>query len=108
MLAGQLTKRITLSRIIRYQGELGEEKVITELVDEVWANAEAISNRKIRTADQQQVIETMRFTIRPRSDVDIDWIITYQHRDFTVSAVDRNIPDRLIIKAEADSRHDRK
>lgn len=108
MLAGTLTKRITLSKFIIIRDDLGSEKVITEKVNEVWAKAEAISNRKIRTADQQQVIETMRFTIRPRSDVDINWLVGYQNRIFTVRAVDRNQSDRVIITTEADSRHDRK
>lgn len=107
MLAGQLTKRITLSKFKIIRDDLGGEKVFTELVAEVWAKAEAISNRKIRTAEQQQVIETMRFTIRPRNDVDINWLVGYQNRNFTVRAVDRNEPDRLIITTEADSRHDR-
>ncbi|PAV05427.1 head-tail adaptor protein [Arsenophonus sp. ENCA] len=108
MLAGSLTKRITLSKFTIIRDDLGGEKVITEKVSEVWAKAEAISNRKIRTAEQQQVIETMRFTIRPRSDVDINWLIGHQNRNFTVRAVDRNESDSVIITTEADSRHDRK
>ncbi|HGJ5884810.1 phage head closure protein [Arsenophonus sp.] len=107
MLAGTLTKRITLSKFKIIRDDLGGEKVIAEKVDEVWAKAEAISNRKIRTAEQQQVIETMRFTVRPRNDVDTNWLVGYQKRHFTVRAVDRNETDRLIITTEADSRHDR-
>ncbi|HGJ5884814.1 MULTISPECIES: phage head closure protein [Arsenophonus] len=107
MLAGTLTKRITLFRPKRIRQPLGSEKVVAEKVTEIWAKAEAISNKKIRTADQQQVIETMRFTVRPREDVAIDWLIDYQQRRFTVRAIDRDHPDRLIITTEADSRHDR-
>ncbi|SPP31354.1 hypothetical protein ARAF_0478 [Arsenophonus endosymbiont of Aleurodicus floccissimus] len=62
--------------------------------------------RKIRTADQEQVIETLRFTLRPRND--IDWPVDYQQRRFTVRALDRNQPDRLIITTEANIHHDRK
>ncbi|SPP31512.1 hypothetical protein ARAF_0641 [Arsenophonus endosymbiont of Aleurodicus floccissimus] len=51
MLAGSLTKRITLSKFKIIRDDLGGEKVITEKVSEVWAKAEAISNRKIRTAE---------------------------------------------------------
>ncbi|SPP31511.1 hypothetical protein ARAF_0640 [Arsenophonus endosymbiont of Aleurodicus floccissimus] len=50
----------------------------------------------------------MRFTIRPRSDVDINWLVGYQDRNFTMRAIDRNESDRVIITTEADNRHDRK
>ncbi|MGY0378295.1 phage head closure protein [Providencia sp. PROV170] len=105
--AGELNKRITLSRPEEIRDEFGESKTELIKVTDVWAKAEAMSNRKIRTADQQQVIETYHFTTRPRSDIDEGWIITYQKRNFTVRALDRNQPDRLIITAEVDSRHDR-
>ncbi|HHR6466059.1 TPA: phage head closure protein [Providencia alcalifaciens] len=107
MKAGELNKRIWLSRIEEVRDELGVPKSSVVKVKEVWAKSEAMSNRKIRTADQQQVIETYQFTIRPRSDVNIGWIITYQNRNFTVRAVDRNQSDRLIITTEADNQHDR-
>ncbi|EKT55518.1 phage head closure protein [Providencia sneebia] len=107
MLAGELKKRITLSCIEEFRDEFGEAKTRLVKVKEVWAKAEAMSNRKIRTADQQQVIETYHFTLRPRNDIEENWIITYQKRNFTVRALDRNTPDRLIITAEVDSRHDR-
>ncbi|HHR6043627.1 TPA: phage head closure protein [Providencia alcalifaciens] len=107
MKAGELNKRIWLSRIEEVRDELGVPKSSVVKVKEVWAKAEAMSNRKIRTADQQQVIETYQFTIRPRSEVSIGWIITYQNRNFTVRAVDRNQSDRLIITTEADNQHDR-
>lgn len=107
MKAGELNKRIALSRPEEIRDEFGESKTELVKVTDVWAKAEAMSNRKIRTADQQQVIETYHFTIRPRSDINEGWIIAYQKRNFTVRALDRNQPDRLIITAEADSRHDR-
>ncbi|WP_272694919.1 phage head closure protein [Providencia sp. PROV144] len=107
MKAGELNKRITLSRPEEIRDEFGEPKTQLVKVTDVWAKAEAMSNRKIRTADQQQVIETYHFTIRPRKDVDIDWVVTHQKRNFTVRALDRNEPDRLVITAEVDSRHDR-
>ncbi|WP_265498830.1 phage head closure protein [Providencia rustigianii] len=107
LLSGELNKRIWLSRIEEVRDELGVPKSSVVKVKDVWAKAEAMSNRKIRTADQQQVIETYQFTIRPRSDVNIGWIIAYQNRNFTVRAVDRNKSDRLIITTEADNQHDR-
>ena len=107
MLAGELNKRITLLRIEEVRDDFGEPKSQLVKVKEVWAKAEAMSNRKIRTADQQQVIETYHFTLRPRVDVQVDWVVNYQARNFTIRAADRNQPDRLIITAEVDSRHDR-
>lgn len=107
MLAGTLTKRIILVRPTIIRDDLGGEKVIKEKVAEVWAKAEAISNKKIRTADQKQVIETKRFTIRPREDVDIDWMIEYQKLRFTIRAIERDLPDRLIIITEVNPRSDK-
>lgn len=107
MKAGELNKRITLFLFKIVRDELGSEKIIAEKVADVWAKVESISNNKIRTADQGQIIEKIRFTLRPREDVDIDWLIDYRQRRFTVRAVDRNQADRLIITTEADARHDR-
>ncbi|MHC6141604.1 phage head closure protein [Morganella morganii] len=106
--AGELNKRITLYRPEVVIGDLGDSRTELTKVITVWAKAEAISNRKIRTAEQDQVIETMQFTVRPRADVQIDWVIEYQNRFFTVRACDRNDPAKLIITTEADIRHDRK
>ncbi|PHM68133.1 phage head closure protein [Xenorhabdus kozodoii] len=107
MLINEINKRIKLFRPMIERDALGAETLTLHYVATVWAKAEAMSNRKIRTADQQQVIETYHFTLRPRSDVDVGWLVTYQKRNFTVRAVDRNHADRLIITAEADNRHDR-
>lgn len=107
MLAGELNKRIALSRTEEVRDEFGEPKTELVKITDVWTKAEATSNRKTRTADQQQVIETYHFTLRPRSDIDEGWMITYQNRNFTIRALDRNQPDRLIVTAEVDSRHDR-
>ncbi|WP_368937645.1 phage head closure protein [Proteus terrae] len=107
MLAGELNKRISLSQFVTERDDLGSEKVVSKKVAEVWAKAESMSNRKIRTADQDQVIETYHFTIRPRSDVDMGWLVGYQGRLFTVRVVDRNQSDRTIITTEANIQHDR-
>ncbi|EQB98531.1 phage head closure protein [Photorhabdus temperata] len=107
MKAGELDKRIKLFRSVTTRDEFGAEIVTSEYVTTIWAKAAAISNQKIRTADQQQVIETMQFTIRPRRDIDSTWLIEYQCRKFTVRAVDRNQSARTVITTEADFRHDR-
>ncbi|BBJ59143.1 hypothetical protein EAS17NKHM_025390 [Enterobacter asburiae] len=106
--AGELNKRITLQTVEVQRGPLGEtisDNLVT--VSTVWAKAEVISNRKIRTIDQQQVIETWLFTIRPRKDVTIDWKITWDGGVYTVRAVDGSKADRLVITAERENRHDR-
>lgn len=108
MLAGELNKRITLFKPKLQSGSLGDPHTELTEITTVWAKAEAMSNRKIRTGDQEQVIETMQFTVRPRPDIQIDWVIEYQRRYFTVRACDRNDPAKLIITTEADTRHDRK
>ncbi|OKO99028.1 phage head closure protein [Xenorhabdus eapokensis] len=107
MLANEMNKRIKLFRPVITRDVLGAETVTPEYVTTVWAKAEAMSNRKIRTADQQQVIEVQQFTIRSRKDIDINWLIEHQGRRFTVRAVDNNRPDRSIISTEAEVRHDR-
>ncbi|WP_279078516.1 phage head closure protein [Hafnia alvei] len=106
--ASELTHRITLRRVEQHRGPLGEP-LPSEPIDvaTVWANAKAMSNRKIRTADQQQVIETYHFTLRPRADVAQDWQVVLGGQIFTVRTTDRTSPDRLVLKTEADVRHDR-
>jgi SPP1 family predicted phage head-tail adaptor len=105
--AGDLKHRITLRKGAIVRDQAGSPQPTFEIVSTVWSAVEAISNRKIRTLDQGQVVETMMFTIRPRSDVGIDWQVIYRERLFTVRAVDRTLPDRALITAEADTRHDR-
>ncbi|MCG3463121.1 phage head closure protein [Xenorhabdus bovienii] len=107
MLANEMNKRIRLFRPVVTRDDYGTETVTSDYVTTVWAKAEAISNRKIRTADQQQVIEVQQFTVRPRADIDINWLVEHQGRLFTVRTVDRNLRDRAIITTEADVRHDR-
>ncbi|WP_340618926.1 phage head closure protein [Xenorhabdus entomophaga] len=107
MLANEMNKRIKLFRPVITQDELGAEITQSEYVTTVWAKAEAMSNRKIRTADQQQVIEVQQFTVRPRKDIEPPWLIEHQGRLFTVRAIDRNRADRTLITTEADVRHDR-
>lgn len=106
--AGELNKRIKLQTLEIQHGPLGEplpDMPVT--VATVWAKAEVVSNRKIRTLDQQQVVETWLFTIRIRKDVQTDWKIVWSDEVYTVRAVDRSQPDRTIITAERDNRHDR-
>ncbi|WP_336340857.1 phage head closure protein [Enterobacter cloacae] len=106
--AGELNKRITLSTTEVQRGPLGEQLPDKSVsVATVWAKAEVVSNRKIRTLDQQQVVETWLFTIRPRKDVMTDWKIIWGSELYTVRAVDRSQPDRAVITAERESRHDR-
>ncbi len=106
--AGELNKRVTLRRVDVMRDPLsgGNQRTTTD-IPFIWAKVEPISNRKIRTIDQQQVVETMLFTIRPRNDVDIDWQVVFAGRVFTVRAADRSQTDRVMITAEADTRHDR-
>ncbi|HIC0135757.1 head-tail adaptor protein [Enterobacter hormaechei] len=106
--SGDLNKKIVLQRTENGRGPLGEV-LPGHLIDvaTVWARAELKSNRKIRTLDQKQVVETWLFTVGPRSDVEIDWKIQWQNGSFTVVAVDRSHFDRVEIKAERDGRHDR-
>jgi SPP1 family predicted phage head-tail adaptor len=106
--AGELNKRITLQTIEIQRGPLGEPLPdIAINVATVWAKAEVVSNRKIRTIDQQQVVETWLFTIRNRKDVQTDWKMVWGQEVYTVRAVDRSQPDRIVITAERDNRHDR-
>jgi len=106
--AGELNKRITLRRIEQRRGPLGEP-LPDEPVDvaKTWAKVEPISDRKIRTSDQQQVVQTYQFTLRPRTDVAQDWQVVFGQQFFTVRSTDCTQADRLIITAEADIRHDR-
>lgn len=106
--AGELNKRITLRRVEKWHGPLGEplpDKPVEVIT--LWAKVEPISDRKIRTAEQQQVVQTYQFTLRPRADVAQDWQVVFGKQFFTVRSTDRTHADRLIITAEADIRHDR-
>ncbi|CAB1224059.1 Bacteriophage head-tail adaptor [Serratia liquefaciens] len=106
--AGQLRFRIGIFRPVTIRDEqTGSPVKSFEFVAEVWADAEPISNRKIRTGEQGQVVETMLFTLRPRDEITVDWQVVFQKRTFTVRATDRSQSDRLLITAEADTRHDR-
>lgn len=105
--SGELNKRVLLQRRETGRGPLGE--VLPGLmidVATVWAKAELKSNRKIRTLDQQQVVETWLFIVGPRSDIEIDWKIAWLNGTYTVVAVDRSHADRVELKAERDPRHD--
>ncbi|WP_232326199.1 phage head closure protein [Xenorhabdus hominickii] len=106
MKAGELHHRIRLLRPVIHRDELGAETFSHSTVATVWAKAEAVSNRKLRTAEQQQVIEVQQFTVRSRRDIGPGWLIEHQDRRFTVRTIDRNRADRTIMTTEADVRHD--
>jgi SPP1 family predicted phage head-tail adaptor len=106
--AGELNKRIDLQMMEVQRGPLGEPLPdLPVKIATVWAKAEAVSNRKIRTLDQLQVVETWLFTIRARKDVQVDWKIAWGEDVYTVRAAARSKPDRTVITAERDNRHDR-
>lgn len=106
--AGELNKRITLQKVETITGELGELKpgAVVDVLPMAWAKAEVVSNRKIRTQDQQQVVETWLFTVRPRRDVLVDWKVKWGEGRYTVRAVDNSQSDRTVITAERENRHD--
>lgn len=106
--AGELNKRINLATMEIRRGPLGEPLTSVPVsIATVWGKAENVSNRKIRTIDQQQVVETWQFTIRFRPDVQSDWKVSLDGEVYTVRAVDRSQSDRCVITAERDIRHDR-
>ncbi|QDE47332.1 head-tail adaptor protein [Enterobacter hormaechei] len=87
------------------RGELGETLPAREVSAGKAGQKELVSGRKVRTLDQQQVVETCLFTLYPRK-VDVDWKVSTADRVYTVRNVER-LTDRIIITGEADSRHDR-
>ena len=105
---GEFNCQIRLCYTRTGRGQFGEVLPDTSVeAGKVWAKGEPISHKKIRTADQEQVVETWMFTGYPRKDVDIDWKIEVQGKVFTVRNVDRSKSDRIVITAEVDTRHDR-
>lgn len=103
---GDLNCRITLSYLETGRGPLGETLPTREVsAGKAWSKKELVSGRKVRTLDQQQVVETCLFTLYPR-EVDVDWKVSTADRVYTVRNVER-LTDRIIITGEADSRHDR-
>lgn len=103
---GELNCRITLSYMETGRGPLGETLPAREVsAGKAWSRKELVSGRKVRTLDQQQVVETCLFTLYPR-EVDVDWKVSTADRVYTVRNVER-LTDRIIITGEADSRHDR-
>lgn len=104
---GELNCRISLSYITTGRGPLGEPLPAEEIsAGSAWAKMELVSGRKVRTAEQQAVVETCTFTLYPRA-VDIDWKLATRDRVYTVRNVDRTRRDRIVITGEADGRHDR-
>ncbi|AOO56458.1 head-tail adaptor protein (plasmid) [Raoultella ornithinolytica] len=104
---GEMNCRIAISYVQSGRGPLGEPLPET-LVEagKAWAKAELVSGRKVRTQDQEQVVETRLFTVYPGVLVDLDWKITTKELIYTVRNIDRKT-DRIIITGEADGRHDR-
>ncbi|MFI3308932.1 phage head closure protein [Ewingella allii] len=105
--AGDLNKRVLLRKTVTIRDESGGTKQTVVDVATVWASAEAISNRKIRSLDQGQIVETMMFVMRPRTDVLVDWQAVLNGQVYTIRAADRTHSDRLQLTGEADTRHDR-
>ncbi|QLO37312.1 head-tail adaptor protein [Klebsiella sp. RHBSTW-00484] len=104
---GEMNCRIAISYVQSGRGPLGEPLPET-LVEagKAWAKTELVSGRKVRTQDQEQVVETRLFTVYPGVLVDLDWKITTKELVYTVRNIDRKT-DRIIITGEADGRHDR-
>ena len=103
----EMTCRLSIGYMQSGRGPLGEhlpEQLVT--TGKAWAKRELVSGRKVRTLDQQQVVETCLFTTHPNLKIDIDWKITTSDRVYTVRNVER-LADRFIITGEADARHDR-
>ncbi|HBS5701247.1 TPA: head-tail adaptor protein [Klebsiella aerogenes] len=103
----EMTCRIVIGYMQSGRGPLGEplpEKLVES--GKAWAKRELVSGRKVRTMDQQQVMETCLFTVYPGVVVDIDWKITTKDLVYTVRNIDRKT-DQIIITGEADGRHDR-
>ncbi|MGF7734920.1 head-tail adaptor protein [Klebsiella pneumoniae] len=104
---GEMTCRIVIGYMQSGRGPLGEplpEKLVE--TGKAWAKDGLVSGRKVRTLDQQQVVETRHFTVHPGVLVDLDWKITTKNLVYTVRNIDRKT-DRIIITGEADGRHDR-
>ncbi|EAA9301831.1 head-tail adaptor protein [Salmonella enterica] len=99
---------LTLSYVEATRGPLGEvlpgEEVI---VARIMSRMDSVSTRKVRTMDQQQVVETCLFTTWPRKDVQPGWRVATADGVYTVRNVDRSRGDRIVITGEADVYHDR-
>ncbi|HHT0062767.1 TPA: phage head completion protein [Raoultella planticola] len=104
---GEMNCRIAIGYIQSGRGPLGEPLPETLVeVGKAWAKAELVSGRKVRTQDQEQVVETRLFAVYPGVLVDLDWKITTKDLVYTVRNIDRKA-DQIIITGEADGRHDR-
>ncbi|EAO1993190.1 head-tail adaptor protein [Salmonella enterica] len=105
---GQFTARVTLYHAtVTQDPDYGDPRRWWERVSSFRTLAEPISHNKIRTADQQTVVEKWRFTTWPRRDVAMDMVAEMDGLWFTIRSVDRSRRDRLIFTAEADARNDR-
>lgn len=99
---------LALSYVGTTRGPLGEVLPGEEvLVARVMSRMDPVSTRKVRTMDQQQVVETCLFTTWPRKDVQPGWRVSTTDGVYTVRNVDRSRGDRIVITGEADVYHDR-
>lgn len=106
-LSSELRDRITIQLMTQNLDEFGgETQPIFIKLGEFWANAEPISNRKIRSGNET-IVETYLFTIRPDKRIEKDQRILFQNKIFTIRAVDRTRRDRVLITAEVDLNNDR-
>lgn len=106
-LTSELRDRITVQLMTQKLDELGgETKPIFIKLGDFWANAEPISNRKIRSGNET-IVETYLFTIRSGKRIEKDQRILFQNKIFTIRAVDRTRRDRVLITAEVDLNNDR-
>lgn len=86
----EMNCRLSIGYMQSGRGALGEhlpEQLVA--TGKAWAKRELVSGRKVRTLDQQQVVETCLFTTHPNLNIDIDWKITTSDRVYTVRNVER-------------------
>lgn len=104
---GEMNCRISFSHRQTTRGPLGEVLPDKDIAaGNAWSVCRLLSGKTVRTLDQGAVVETCEFTLYPR-EVDTDWKIATSDRVYTVRSVDRSKSDRIVITAEADTRHDR-
>lgn len=106
--AGDLTTRIRFGYIGESSGPLGEPLPgVFVHVGGAWVKAEPISHKKIRTADQEPVVETWQLTTHPRKDIAAGWKVIIDGVSHSVRNVNRSERDRIVITTEVDPEHDR-
>lgn len=84
---GDLRHRITIQRKTR-TGTAGAYTAESwETVKTVWAKIEPLASREVVVGDRIEQRNTVRVTIRRRTDVSAAMKIVYQGRDFAISGV---------------------